>query len=115
VPSLHNLRLDELDASHVIKALDKIWRKKPISANRTRERIEKLLDAAKVENYRTGDNSARWRGNLSLHFTSARKLNKKRGHAPVSYAKAPTLMAALGFDPYPVARCVEVGIRTMLN
>src|SRR5262249_46826679 len=43
----------------------------------------------------------------------ARKLNKKRGHTSVPYTKAPMLMAALAFDPYPVARCVEVGTLTV--
>src|SRR5256885_11496904 len=39
--------------------------------NRTRGRIEKLLDAAKVERLRSGDNPAAWRGNLKFVFTSA--------------------------------------------
>jgi integrase len=44
---------------------------------------------------------------------SARKLNKKRGHASVPYAKAPALMVGLQNDPGRVARCVEVGILTV--
>jgi integrase len=113
VPSLHALKLHEIDNTHIIDALKKIWWEKPISANRTRERIEKLLDAAKVEKYRTGDNPAAWRGNLKFVFPSARKLNKKKGHASVPYAKAPALLAALRYDTGTVARCVEVGILTV--
>lgn len=78
-----------------------------------RQRIEKLLFAAKVEKLRTGDNPATWRGNLEHVLTSARKLHKKRGHASVPYAKVPALMTALSYDPAPVARCVEVGILTV--
>jgi integrase len=113
VPSLHAFKLHEIDNTHVIDALKKIWWEKPISANRTRERIEKLLDAAKVEKYRTGDNPAAWRGNLKFVFPSARKLNKKKGHASVPYAKAPALLAALRYETGTVARCVEVGILTV--
>ncbi|WP_235983960.1 tyrosine-type recombinase/integrase [Bradyrhizobium australiense] len=113
VPSLHKLTLQEIDTTHVKKALEKIWHEKPITANRTRGRIEKVLDAAKVERLRTGDNPASWRGNLKFVFTSARKLNKKKGHASVPYAKAPSLMAELNDDPTRVARCVEVGILTV--
>src|SRR5438445_873083 len=96
VPSLHDLKLHEIDSPHVIEALKPIWWEKPITANRTRERIEKLLDAAKVEKLRAGENPATWRRNLKLVLPSARKLNKKKkkgkkGHASVPYAKAPAL------------------------
>ena len=109
ISSLHELKLHEIDAPHVVEALEAIWYEKPITANRTRERIEKVLDAAKVEKYRSGDNPAAWRGNLKFVLPSARKLNKKRGHASVPYAKAPALMVELHNDPGRVARCVEVG------
>ena len=113
VPSLHKLTLREIDTTHVKEALEKIWHKKPITANRTRGRIEKVLDAAKVEGLRTGDNPAAWRGNLKFLFRPARKLNKKTGHASVPYAKAPSLMAALYEDGGRAARCVELGILTV--
>jgi integrase len=113
IPTLHDLKMHEIDTPHVIEALKKIWWDKPITANRTRERIEKILDAAKVEKYRTGENPAAWRGNLKFVLPSARKLNKKRGHASVPYAKTPALMVELQNDPGRVARCVEVGILTV--
>jgi integrase len=113
VPSLHGLRLHEISIDHITAALKPIWWETPISANRTRQRIEKLLDAAKVERLRIGDNPAVWRGNLKLVLPSARKLNKKKGHASVPYAEAPALMAALGLDGAPVSSCVQVGILTL--
>jgi integrase len=112
LPSLQNLKLSDVDAPAVIKALKKIWWVKPVTANRTRERIEKVLAAAKVEELRSGENPAAWRGNLEHVFPSARKLNKKKGHTSVVYAQAPALMAALRHDRSIVARCVEVGILT---
>jgi integrase len=112
VQSLHVLKLHEIETAHVTEALKPIWWEKPISANRTRERIEKLLDAAKVEKFRTGENPAAWRGNLKFVLPSARKLNKKKGHASVPYSKAPALMTALRYEPGNAARCVEVGILT---
>jgi integrase len=113
VPSLHALKLHEIENSHIIEALKKIWWEKPVTANRTRERIEKLLDSAKVEKLRAGENPAAWRGNLKFVLPSARKLNKKRGHPSLPYADAPALMVQLQNDPGPVARCVEVGILTV--
>jgi integrase len=112
--SLHGLKPAEIDNPQVIAALKPIWYVKPITANRTRERLEKLLDAAKVEKLRTGDNPARWKGNLNLVLPSARKLNAKtkKGHASAPYTKAPDLMHALRCDVGNVARCVEVGMLT---
>jgi integrase len=110
LPSLHKLKLHEIAPPHIVDALKPIWWEKPITANRTRQRIEKLLSAAKVENLRTGDNPAAWRGHLALVFPSARKLNKKKPHASIPYTKAPALMTALRYDTGNVARCVEVGI-----
>jgi integrase len=112
VPSLHAMKLHEIDNTHIIAALKPIWWEKPITADRTRQRIEKLLDAAKVEKLRTGENPAAWRGNLKFVLPSARKLNKKKGHASVPYAKAPALMNALRYETGNSARCVEVGILT---
>lgn len=113
VPSLHKKKLHDIEATDVIDALKPIWWKKPVTADRVRQKIEKLLDAAKVEKLRVGDNPARWRGNLKLVLPSPRKLNKKKGHPSIPYAKAPALMAALHYDGAPVARCVEVGILTV--
>ena len=113
VPTLHDLKLPEINTPHISEALTPIWPQKPITANRIRQRIEKVLDAAKAEGLRSGDNPARWRGNLAFLLTSARKLNKKRGHASVPYAKAPALMTELHNDASRVARCVEVGILTV--
>lgn len=108
--SIHGLKLHEIDSTHVISALKNIWWEKPVSANRTRERLERVLDAAKVQKYRSGDNPAMWRANLKHVFPSARKLNKKKHHASVHYERAPELMGKLSYDPGRAARCVEVGI-----
>jgi integrase len=113
LPSLHAMKLHEIDVPHIIDALKPIWWEKPITADRTRQRIEKLLDAAKVEKLRTGDNPATWRGNLKFVLPPARKLNKKKAHPSVPYAKAPALMTALRYDTGMVARCVEIGILTV--
>jgi integrase len=115
VPSLHAMKPGDIDSTHVIEALRVIWFEKPITADRTRQRLEKLFDAAKVEKLRSGDNPAQWRGNLKLRLPSARKLNAKtkKGHASVPYRKAPQLMHALRYDVGNVARCVEVGMLTV--
>jgi integrase len=113
VKSLHDLKLHEITTDNVLNALKPIWTVKPVTADRTRQRIERLLHAAKALKYRAGENPAMWRGNLKFLLASPRKLNKKKGHPSVPYAKAPALMVALRYDPGRAARCVEAGILTV--
>ncbi|MGB6253539.1 MAG: integrase arm-type DNA-binding domain-containing protein [Bradyrhizobium sp.] len=115
VASLHQLKLHEITTEHVLAALQPIWTVKPITASRTRQRIERLLHAAKVLKLRDGENPALWRGNLKYLLPSPRKLNRKKskgGHASAPYAKMPAVMTALRYEPGNAARCVEVGILT---
>jgi len=48
----------------VHRVLEPIWTTKPETAGRVRGRIEKILDRAKANKYRDGENPARWRDNL---------------------------------------------------
>jgi hypothetical protein len=58
VPSLHDLKVHEITTEHVLEALKPIWSVKPVTASRTRQRIERLMDAAKALKLRTGENPA---------------------------------------------------------
>jgi hypothetical protein len=44
--------------------LEPIWLTKAETAARLRARIERVLDCAKAHGHRTGENPARWQGNL---------------------------------------------------
>ena len=113
VPSLHDKKLQEITTEHVLEALKAIWTVKPVTASRTRQRIERLMDAAKALRLRTGENPAAWRGNLKHLLPSPRKLNRKKGHRSAPYTKMPGMMTGLRYDPGNAARCTEVGILTV--
>ena len=44
VPSLHDRKLHATTTEHVLEALKPIWNVKPITASRTRQRIERLME-----------------------------------------------------------------------
>ncbi|MBR1233328.1 phage integrase central domain-containing protein [Bradyrhizobium sp. AUGA SZCCT0182] len=113
VPSLHNKKLQEITTEHILEALKAIWTVKPVTASRTRQRIERLTDAAKALRLRAGENPAAWRGNLKHLLPSPRKLNRKKGHRSAPYTKMPGMMTGLRYDPGNAARCTEVGILTV--
>jgi ABC transporter substrate binding protein len=64
-----------VDTEHVVKALTAIWYLKAPTAWTLRGRIERILDAAKVEGLRTGENPARWRGHLQHLLPSKAKIH----------------------------------------
>jgi integrase len=62
----------------VLAVLKPMWMEKPETASRLRGRIEAVLDAAKAQGHRTGENPAAWRGHLSHLLPKRSKLS--RGH-----------------------------------
>lgn len=95
VPSLHNLKLREITTDDVFKALKPLWGQKPVTAPRIRQRIERVLDAAKALKLRSGENAAAWRGNLKVLLPSVRKIHKKKPHTSSSAATSATPRVAL--------------------
>lgn len=75
---LRELPVAEITTEHVLKVLKPIWTTKSETASRVRGRIENILDAAKAQRLRTGENPAAWRGNLAHLLPPRERL--KRGH-----------------------------------
>ena len=65
--------IDEVDTSGVLACLMPIWQAKPETASRVRGRIERVLNAAKAERLRTGENPAAWRGHLDATLPKPEK------------------------------------------
>lgn len=76
--NLRPIRVDLVDTNAVLKALKPIWATTPESAQKARGCIEAVLDAAKAKGFRSGENPARWRGQLDHLLPKRRKLI--RGH-----------------------------------
>lgn len=109
--NLWTMPVAEVDTPEVLAALRPIWREKPETASRVRGRIERILDAAKVEGHREGENPARWRGHLEHTLPKAAKLS--RGHHPaLPYRDVPAFVAALRERVADSARALEIIILT---
>ena len=65
IPHLGALPVQEIDTAAVLRVLQPIWATKTETASRLRGRIEAVLSWATVAGHRTGDNPARWTGNLT--------------------------------------------------
>ena len=105
-PLIGSFKVEDVDTDDVLEVLEPIWSKVPITAQRVRNRIELVLDAARARKLRTGDNPARWRGHLD-------KLLPNQGHVVRPFpAMTPQQAAQLlyqieGID-HPAARACEL-------
>ena len=70
--------IDAIDTAGVLACLTPVWQSKPETASRVRGRIERVLNAAKAEGLRSGENPAAWRGHLDATLPKPGKLT--RGH-----------------------------------
>jgi integrase len=96
----------------VLACLKPIWATKPETASRLRQRIEAVLDYAKVIGLRSGDNPARWRGALDKLLPPPNKVKLPKHHAALPYERMPEFMAALREREGIAARCLEFAILT---
>jgi integrase len=85
-PHLGNLVVADIERAHIIKMLQVHWENKTETMTRVRAIVENMLDMAGAEGLRSGDNPARWKGNLDLTLPSPGKLAKPKHFAamPVS-------------------------------
>lgn len=73
-PVIGRLPVHVIDNKAVMKVLGPIWGTKRETASRLRGRIEKILDWATTLKYRTGDNPAKYKGNLDNLLTKSKKV-----------------------------------------
>lgn len=88
VPVLGDMAVSDVDVSDVLRVLEPIWTTKTETASRLRGRIEAVLSWATVGGHRTGDNPARWRGNLDAVLPKPGKVAKVRHNPALSLADA---------------------------
>jgi integrase len=111
-PRIGKLPVADIDTGLVLKCVEPIWQGKTETANRTRGRIEAVLDWATVRGYRKGDNPARWRGHLSEVLPSRGKIQKTKHHPALPFVDVPAFLAALREQQGVAARALEFTILT---
>lgn len=75
-PHFGALTVDQITTDHIVAALQPIWASKTETASRVRQRIEAVLSWARVKGFRTGENPALWKSNLSEILPNPRKLQR---------------------------------------
>jgi integrase len=111
-PSIGRLSVPDIDTGLVMKILQTIWAEKNETASRVRGRIETILDWARVNGHRSGDNPARWRGRLDHLLPARSKVHRVEHHPALPYAQIPEFMGDLRAQEGLAAQALEFAILT---
>ena len=102
----------EINTDDVLAVLQPIWTEKTETATRVRQRLEKVLDWAKVMNHRAGDNPARWQGHLSETLPKPSKIARAKNHAALDWRDMPAFWSRLVELRSSSALCLQWTILT---
>ena len=89
-PVLGKLPVAAINIGLVVKVVEPIWQGKTATANRVRNRIESVLDYAKVSGWRDGANPAAWTGNLKHMLPAPSAIAKVQHLKALPYAEIGT-------------------------
>lgn len=107
--------VDKVDTFDVLAVLKPLWGAKTETGSRVRGRIERVLDAAKAQDLREGENPARWRGHLKEILPARNKLARGH-HAAMAFDEVPEFMVALralpGLSPVALQFTILTAART---
>lgn len=109
--TLRPVPIDEVAVEHVLAVLTPIWQAKAETAARLRGRIERVLDAARAQGLRSGENPARWRGHMN-HLLPARQKLQRGHHAAMARGDLPSFVERLRVRHTTAALCLEFTILT---
>lgn len=111
-PVVGDLPVSQIDTALVLRILKPIWNDKTETATRLRGRIEHVLDWARVQGYRSGENPAAWRGHLDKLLPAPRKVADAGHHAALPWKEIGSFMVELRKAPGLAALLVELIILT---
>lgn len=106
-PALGKMLVQDVAVQDVLRVLQPLWTDKTETASRLRGRIESVLSWATVAGHRTGDNPARWAGNLKELLPAPTKVAKEGNQPALRLEDAPHWFAALREREGMGARALE--------
>ncbi|MTH65985.1 tyrosine-type recombinase/integrase [Paracoccus shanxieyensis] len=106
-PVIGKTSVDALTVHDIERVLNPIWLTKTETASRLRGRIENVLAWATVKKHRTGDNPARWKGNLDAIMPKPSKVADKDNQPALQLTDAVAWWKALRKREGMAARALE--------
>jgi integrase len=107
LPDLGAMLVQDITVQDVLRVLQPHWQLRTETASRLRGRIEAVLSWATVAGHRTGDNPARWAGNLKELLPAANKVAKESNQPALQLDDAASWLADLRRREGIPARALE--------
>jgi integrase len=121
-PHIGSLDIAAVGKDEVLRALEQkltredgtFWTKRAVTADRVRNRIERVLDWVEARGFRTAGtpNPARWKGFLDQLLAKPRKIAPVQNMSAVPYAEVPDVVATLAADQTVGAQCLRFIVLT---
>jgi integrase len=112
-PVLGDMDVATIAVADVLRALEPHWRDKAVTLDRTRSRVEQVLDWCVVRGHRpAGVNPAKWKSVLDQVLPPPRKVAPVVHHKALPYDQLPTFMAELRQLEGTTGRALEFLIYT---
>jgi integrase len=111
-PALGRLPVVAIDKTLVLRAVQPIWEGKNETASRVRGRIEAVLDFARVNGWRDGDNPAAWDGNLVHVLPAPGTFTQVKHHAALPFVQIHDFMTQLATRDGIAAKALQFTILT---
>lgn len=95
VPELGPMLVQDITVQDVLRVLKPLWLEKTETASRLRGRIEAVLSWATVSGHRSGENPARWAGNLKELLPAPSRIAKETHHPALQLEDAQRWLRAI--------------------
>jgi integrase len=112
--AINDLPISSIDTALALEVLRPIWATVPESATRVRQRAEAILDWAKAQGLRDGDNPFAWRDlkHVLADPVALKAIKTKGSFAALDYRQVPAFMGELRPKEGAAARALEFCILT---
>jgi integrase len=107
VPVIGDMAVSDITLQDVLEVLRPLWTTKTETASKLRQRMERVLDYVTVAGHRSGENPARWRGNLDMVLPAPTKLTGGRHYPALKLEDAKRWFLALRARAGTSARALE--------
>ncbi len=94
-PVIGAMPIASITTDDVLRVLRPIWETIPETASRLRQRVEAVLDSARVQGWRTGENPARWKGHLAGALPAPSRVKRVQHRPALPWQQIGAFMAAL--------------------
>jgi integrase len=111
-PIMGDMQVAAIGTADILRVLSPIWATKSPTASRVRSRLELILDAAKAQGHRDGENPARWRGHLAAILPPPKKIASVTHFATMPFGEVAAFMVDLRARSGTPERALELLILT---